>query len=76
MLIVVPVIVFAFFAFTAFMVFRGFRRTSRMHDKIFDLAERQIDRQLEQSGAGPRRCEYCEATVPSGGKCENCGAPV
>lgn len=76
MLIVVPLIFCAFFAFAALMVFRGFRRTSRLHDKIFALAERRIDQQLDQAKAGPRTCEYCEASVTSAGKCDNCGAPV
>ena len=70
------VLFFVIFAAAAFAIFRGFRRTSRLHGKIFDLAERQIDRQLEQAKTGPRRCEYCDATVVSGAKCDNCGAPV
>ena len=78
MMMIVPLALFlAFFALTALMIFRGFRRTSRLHGKIFDLAERRIDEQLEQAQAGPRSCEYCDASVPSqSSKCANCGAPV
>ena len=60
-------------------------RMSRMVNKVFSLAEREMDRKLKEPSAAaaadtaaaqPRlsRCAHCGGNVPAGGPCPNCGA--
>lgn len=59
-------------------------RVSRMVNKVFTLAEREMDRKLSdpssqspETNAAPAECSHCGRRVPTqAGQCPNCGATV
>ena len=71
--------VLVFLASFATIIGAGWR-TSRMVNKVFSLAEQQIDVKLKESAASAQpqqsRCEHCGSNVPAGIPCPNCGARI
>ena len=61
----------AIFAFVAYAIFRQ-RKTI---NKIFNAAEREIDRALNDDGPALATCGHCGSRVPAGKDCPQCGAP-
>ena len=57
-------------------------RMSRMVNKVFTLAEREMDRKVNEPAAADAaaaqtrlsRCAHCGSNVPAGEPCPNCGA--
>ena len=57
-------------------------RMSRMVNKVFSLAEREMDRKLNDPSAEDAaaaqpllsRCAHCGSNVSAGAPCPNCGA--
>ena len=54
-----------------------FFKTARFTNKVFDHAERELDRRASESKA-PQHvvCNYCGSKVATGQQCSNCGAPL
>ena len=75
-------VVFAvIFALVFINIARGIWVTSRMSGKVFDLVERQLDRQLSERDGAAReaakpQCAHCGSSVGAGEKCPNCGATL
>ncbi len=76
-----------FFGFVAIVfgriVWSGWQ-TSRMVNKMFTLAEREIDRKMQERDAIPTtarrvdktQCAHCGSSVASEAQCPNCGASL
>ena len=83
----IPIIILIMFAVVAFNIFRTFGRVSRFQNRVFDVVEKQLDKQRDdnddRSEHAPRdyHCDHCGAALadasdvsPSGDfKCTYCG---
>lgn len=71
----------ALFAVTFFSVIAGFWRVRGMANKIFTLAEQEMERKLREgpatteAAADPAVCSHCGSRVTTSvAQCPNCGA--
>jgi hypothetical protein len=59
----------------------GFARHARLHGRVFDLVERQLDEAMRRPTAPhstppERTCGHCGRAGVTTSECPNCGAPV
>lgn len=52
-----------------------FFRVSRFSGKVFEQAERELERKATAARETPASCPYCGSSLESGDQCSNCGAP-
>jgi uncharacterized paraquat-inducible protein A len=77
---IIPSMFFVVFGLAVAGIISGFFRTARMSSKIFEVVERELDKQLANSQtpadapADKVHCEHCGCSVPTADKCPNCGA--
>lgn len=72
------------FIATFFSAITGFWRVRGMTNKIFTLAERELDRKLQEGPANPSRtepetaiCSHCGSRLTAQvDQCPNCGAGI
>ena len=70
-------LMFAVFLAMLVLVGFGFVRHARTANKIFQLADRELDRRLaETRTAADVECVHCGSRVPTGTHCPNCGASL
>jgi rubrerythrin len=79
---IIGVVLMVVFLMVVVNIVRSGFQTTRMVNKVFSLAEREIDRKLQEtSNAEPRaaqpqlvQCSHCGSQVSAGAQCPNCGA--
>ena len=63
-------------------ILRSCFQTTHMVNKVFSLAERELDRKLQETSNAeppaaqphPVQCHHCGSKVSAGAQCPNCGA--
>ncbi len=76
------VLVFLFVAFSIVSAMTASWRISRMANKMFSLAEREMDRKINEAStiesevvsSRSAKCQHCGSAVAAGIQCPNCGA--
>ena len=70
------ILFFIVFGVIMFRVMSGFWTASRFSNKIFQVVEQELDRQLKGTADAKVSCAHCGSKIAATDKCPNCGAQV